>query len=69
MVCQVKINGLEHPKAHIRETVVMVTPNMLQATCNEVDYRLDMCHATMAAHIEIYGESYIHRNNFDSFIL
>jgi hypothetical protein len=39
---QVKINDLQHLKAHIRNAVAMVTPNMLQATWNEVEYRLDI---------------------------
>jgi hypothetical protein len=53
-VYQVKINDLQHLKAHIRNAVATVTPNMLQATQNEVEYRLDMCHATKGTHIEIY---------------
>jgi hypothetical protein len=51
---QVKINELQYLKARIRDAVVMVTPNMLQATWNEVEYRLDICRATKGAHIEIY---------------
>jgi hypothetical protein len=41
-------------KARIRDVVATVTPNMLQATWNEVEYRLDICRATKGAHIEIY---------------
>jgi hypothetical protein len=51
---QVKISDLQHLKAHIRDTVAMVTQNMLQATWNKVKYHLDICHATKGAHIEIY---------------
>jgi hypothetical protein len=51
---QVKINDLQHLKARTREDVATVTPNMLQATWSEVAYRLDICHATKEAHIEIY---------------
>jgi hypothetical protein len=40
---------------------------MLQATLNEFEYRLDTCHATKGAHIEIYWESYILRKNVDKF--
>jgi hypothetical protein len=54
IVYQVKINSLQHPKARIRDTVAMLTPNMLQATWKEVEYRLDICCATKEAHIEIY---------------
>ena len=38
----------------LRDAVATVTPNMLQATWNEVEYRLDVCRATGGAHIEIY---------------
>jgi hypothetical protein len=53
-VYQVKVNDLQHPKAPIRNAVAMVTTNMLQATWNEVEYRLDICRATKGAHVEIY---------------
>jgi hypothetical protein len=36
-VYQVKINDLQHMKARIKDAVVSVTPNMLQATWNEVE--------------------------------
>jgi hypothetical protein len=42
IVYQVKLNDLQHLKAHIRDAVAMVTPNMLQATRNEVEYHLDI---------------------------
>jgi hypothetical protein len=54
IVYQVKINDLQHLKARIRDAVATVTLNMLQATWNEVEYRLDICRATKGAHIEIY---------------
>jgi hypothetical protein len=50
----VKINDLQQLKARIRDAVATVTPNMLQATWNEVEYRLVICRATKVAHIEIY---------------
>jgi hypothetical protein len=53
-VYQVKTNNLQHVKARRREAVATVTPNMLQATWNEIEYRLDICRATKGAHIEIY---------------
>jgi hypothetical protein len=49
-----KINDLQHLKARTRDAVATVTPNMLQATWNEVQYRLDICRATKEAHTEIY---------------
>jgi hypothetical protein len=54
IVYQVKINDLQHLKAHIRDAVAMVTPNMLQAMWNEVKYCLDICRATEGAHVESY---------------
>jgi hypothetical protein len=54
IVYQDKINDLQHLKARIRDAVATVTPNMLQATWNEVEYRLDICRVTKEAHIEIY---------------
>jgi hypothetical protein len=43
---QVEIKDLQHLKAHIRDALATVTPNILQATWNEVEYRLDICRAT-----------------------
>jgi hypothetical protein len=40
IVYQLKINDLQHLKARTRDSVAAVTPNMLQATWNEVEYRL-----------------------------
>jgi hypothetical protein len=48
IVYQVKINDPQHLKARIRDAVATVAPNMLQATWNEVEYRLDICRATKA---------------------
>jgi hypothetical protein len=54
IVYQVKISDLQHLKARIRNTVATVTRNMLQTTWNEVEYSLDISHATKGAHVEIY---------------
>jgi hypothetical protein len=54
---------------YMKNIVVTVTPNILQATWNEVEYRLDICRATEGAHIGIYWESYVLRKNFDNFPL
>jgi hypothetical protein len=53
-VYQVQINDLQRLKARIRDAVATVTPNHLQATWNEVEFRLDICRATKEAHIEMY---------------
>jgi hypothetical protein len=65
---QAKINDLQHLKARIRDAVATVTPNMLQATWNGVEYRLDICRATKGAHIAIYLESYTLRKKSVSFL-
>jgi hypothetical protein len=54
IVYQVNINNLQQLKARITAVMATVTPNMLQATWNEVAYRLDICRATMGAHIQTY---------------
>jgi hypothetical protein len=59
IVYRVKFNDLQHLKSRIRDAVTMVTSNMLQATWNEIKYRLDICHASQGAHIEII-EKVIH---------
>jgi hypothetical protein len=51
---QVNTNDLHHLKARIRDAVATVTPNVLQATWNDIEYQLDTCRATKGAHIEIY---------------
>jgi hypothetical protein len=53
-VYQVETNDLHHLKARIRDAVATVTPNMLQATWNDVEYQLHIFRATKGAHIEIY---------------
>jgi hypothetical protein len=65
IVYQVKVNDLQHLKARIKDAVATVTPNMLQATWNKVEYCLDIGCVTKGAHIEIY----ILRKNVDSFPL
>jgi hypothetical protein len=54
IVYQVKINDIQHLKGRIRDDVFTVIPNMLQATWNKVEYRLDKCRAIKGAKIEIY---------------
>jgi hypothetical protein len=54
IVYQVKINDRQHLKTCIRDAVATVTPNMLQAMWNKVQYRLDICRVTKGAHAKIY---------------
>jgi hypothetical protein len=51
---QVEINDLQHLKARIRDAVATVTSNLLQATWNEVEYRLDICRPTKEGHTESF---------------
>jgi hypothetical protein len=52
IVYQIKIShDLQHLEARIRDPVATITPNMLQATWNKVEYHLDICRAAKAAHI------------------
>jgi hypothetical protein len=53
IVYQVKVNDLRL-KVCIRDAVAMVTPDMLQAMGNGIEYHMDICRATKGAHIEIY---------------
>jgi hypothetical protein len=69
IVYQVKINDLQHLKARIRDAMATTTPNMLQATWNEVQYRLDICRATKGAHIAIHWESYTQKKLLIFFLL
>jgi hypothetical protein len=50
----VDLDSNPHYAKKKRDVVAMVIPNMLQATWNEVEYRLDICRPTKGAHIEIY---------------
>jgi hypothetical protein len=54
IVYQVKINDLQHLKAHAKDAVAAATPTMLQGMWSKVEYRLDICHATEGVYIEIY---------------
>jgi hypothetical protein len=54
IVYQVKIKDFQHLQSRIRDAAAIVTPNMLQATWNEVEYHLDICRAIMGDHTEIY---------------
>jgi hypothetical protein len=51
-------------KLHCRITAACdtVTPGMLQNTCREVEYGLDMCRSVSEAHVGIYWETLELRN-------
>jgi hypothetical protein len=54
IVYYVQINDSQHLKTHIRDALVTVTSNVLQASWNEVEYSLDIYRDTKGAHSGIY---------------
>jgi hypothetical protein len=58
---KVKINDPQHLRARMKDAVATVAPNMLHATLNEVEYRLDNFHASRRVHIKSDRESYVLR--------
>jgi hypothetical protein len=54
IVYQVKINHLRRPKTYMRTAGATVTPNVLQANAERIEYHLDICLLTKGAHIDIY---------------
>ena len=48
---------LEELRGRITNAAALVTPQMLQNTWREVEYRLDVCRATHGAHIELHWPS------------
>ena len=49
-----KIRDLVHLRERITAALTTVTPEMIQRTWSEIDYRFDICRATNGAHIETY---------------
>ena len=41
-------------KARITDAFATMTEDMLENTWREIDYRLDVLHATKGAHVEVY---------------
>jgi hypothetical protein len=52
-----KVRDLADLRQRIIEAVELITPHMLINTCQELEYRLDICGATAGAHIEVYGRA------------
>jgi len=44
-------------RQRIIETVELITPHVQINTWQELGYRLDICHATTGAYIEVYGRA------------
>lgn len=49
-----KVRDLVHLRERISDAIATVTPDMIQRTWQEIDYRFDVCRATNGAHIETY---------------
>ncbi|PSN39958.1 hypothetical protein C0J52_24258, partial [Blattella germanica] len=49
-----RVDDLQVLCQRINDTVRSVSPQMLQNTWREIEYRLDVCRATRGAHVEIY---------------
>jgi hypothetical protein len=69
IVYHVKINHFQYLKARISDAVAIVTPDMLQATWNKVEYCLDICHATIATTLKFIEKVIYSEKDFDSFPL
>ncbi|PSN32548.1 hypothetical protein C0J52_27480 [Blattella germanica] len=51
---RISVVNLENLRQRIVPACASVTPEMLQNTWRELEYRLDVCRATRSAHIDIY---------------
>jgi hypothetical protein len=49
-----KIRDLQHLQDRIATAITTVTPDIIQQTWHEIEYRLHVCQATNGAHIETY---------------
>ena len=49
-----KIRDLQHLRHRITSADATITPDMIQRTWGEIDYRLDVCRTTNGTHIETY---------------
>ena len=52
-----KVRDLADLRQRIVEAVELVTAHVLINTWQELEYRSDICRATTAAHIEVYGRA------------
>jgi len=48
------VQDITNLKARITDAFATVTEDMLDNTWREIDYRLDVLHATEGAHVEVY---------------
>jgi hypothetical protein len=53
-VFRTPVNVLNDLKTRIRKAILDIPADMLHRTWHELEYRLDVLHATKGAHIEVY---------------
>jgi hypothetical protein len=53
IVCKTPVTPLDEPKLRIVAAIETVTPQMLENTWREIEYRLDILCATKGAHVEV----------------
>jgi hypothetical protein len=56
-VYRIKVRDLADLRQRIVEAVELVTAHVLIHTWQELEYLLDICRATTAANIEVYGRA------------
>ncbi|PSN35688.1 hypothetical protein C0J52_10184, partial [Blattella germanica] len=54
ILSRTRVDDLQVLRQRINDTVRSVSPQMLQNTWREIEYRLDVCRATRGAHVEIF---------------
>jgi hypothetical protein len=53
-VFRTPVNRIDDLKTHIRNVILAIPADMLHRTWQELEYCLDVLHATKGAHIEVY---------------
>jgi hypothetical protein len=53
IIYSVRVHNIQHLKQRIKEAVASVTPDVLGRVWQEMEYHLDDCRATNAAHKEL----------------
>ena len=66
IVYQTKVRDIADLKQRIRNAIATIDEPMLQWTWQEINYHLDVLHATNGAHIEVY---LIELKNFNKHLL
>jgi len=53
-VFSIPVLDITNLKARITDAFATITEGMLENTCREIGYRLDVLRATEGAHVEVY---------------